>query len=123
VKTSLLFVCCVGAHTLLGADFVNLTFDLPRLDRVRTDPTLAKYGPVEDLLRGWEVSLRPIFQDWQPYTGEAELAFHEAIYTPVALVSGFALAAMAFRSTNNFHPSAVFLRQTTRLHCHPLKSD
>lgn len=69
-----------------GGEFVNLTFDSPRLDRVRTDETLAKYGPVGDLLVGWEVSLRSALEDWQPYTGEIELD-RIAIYTPVALNS------------------------------------
>jgi hypothetical protein len=78
-------LCSVATH---GADFVNLGFDDPDLSRLTTNPTGGIVGPVEDLFRGWEVSLRPVLSDWQPYAGEVQLTFQGG-QTPVSLASGY----------------------------------
>lgn len=88
MKTLITLAIGIAALPAISGEFVNLTFDDPDLSRLTTNPTLPKFGPVEDLLRGWDVALRPSLQDWQPYTGEIEFGTI-ALFKPVALLSGF----------------------------------
>lgn len=81
----------IEASSVLAGEFVNLTFDDPDLSRLRNDPLKGQVGPVRDLLRGWEVSLRPRTGDeWVPFTDEIEFRPVGGV-APVTLNTGLHL--------------------------------
>jgi len=82
-----LLVCMVTGTTLAG-EFINLTFNDPDFSRLRITETGAPVGPVEDLLRGWEVSVRQPFGQWRSFRDEIQFTLSGAGLSPIALNFG-----------------------------------
>jgi hypothetical protein len=79
---------CSLTCAAVGGEFVNLTFDQPDLSRLQTGPTGIPIGPVEDLLRGWEVSIRPPAGQWSSFKEEIEFFGTVGGIPPISLNSG-----------------------------------
>lgn len=72
----------------MAGEFVNLTFNQPDFRRLRTIPSGGVVGPVEDLLRGWEVSVRQPFGQWSRFRDEIQFSLLGGGQIPIALERG-----------------------------------
>ena len=71
-----------------AADFENLTFNQPNFANLHRDPVKGQIAPVEELLRGWTVSLRRPTGDWFKFSGEVEFRPLGFSRGPLALNTG-----------------------------------
>jgi len=91
MKTPTALIVCVAAVSAVAGEFVNLTFDQPDFSRLRTTPSGARVGPIQDLLRGWEVSVRQPGGEWISVRDEIEFSFFASGQSVISLERGMHL--------------------------------